>query len=55
MTPAKIRKSLLGLLTLIGGLFVATAAVRSAETAKAQGTTFAKAFGAELKILTKTS
>jgi hypothetical protein len=55
MTPAKIRKTILGLLTLVGGLFVATAAVRSSETAKAQGTTFAKAFGNELKILTKTS
>jgi hypothetical protein len=55
MTPAKIRKTILGLLTLVGGLFVATAAVRSAETAKAQGTSFAKAFGQELKILTKTS
>lgn len=55
MTPAKIRKTILGLLTLVGGLFVATAAVRSSETAKAQGTTFAKAFGQELKILTKTS
>lgn len=55
MTPAKLRKTLMGLLTLVGGLFVATAAVRSSETAKAQGTTFAKAFGQELKILTKTS
>lgn len=54
MTSAKLKKTLLGLLTLVGGLFVATAAIRSNETAKATGSSFTKAFGDELKVLTKT-
>lgn len=54
MTPAKIRKTLLSLLTIVGALFVGTAALRSSETAKATGQSFTKAFGEELKILTKT-
>lgn len=54
MTPAKLKRTLLGALTVIGGLFVATAALRSNETAKATGTSFTKAFGDEFKILTKT-
>lgn len=54
MSSAKFKKTLLSLLTIVGALFVGTAALRSAETAKATGQSFTKAFGEELKILTKT-
>lgn len=54
MSTAKIKKMLLGALTIIGGLFVATAAIRANETSKATGISFTSALGDEAKILTKT-